>query len=88
MNVRTINEYVKNIYKTDELNEKSTTRNFRIVQKEGKRDIERDVQHYNLDMILSIGYRVNSKKTTLFRPESAIKPENAIIWWTGSMSNC
>ncbi len=67
MDVRTINEHIKNIYKTDELQDKSTIRNFRIVQKEGKREIERDVKHYNLDMILSVGYRVSSKKATLFR---------------------
>lgn len=67
VNVPTINEHIKNIFKTKELFEKSTIRNFRIVQKEGGRDIERDVLHYNLDMILSVGYRVNSKNATLFR---------------------
>ncbi|MFH1173381.1 MAG: virulence protein RhuM/Fic/DOC family protein [bacterium] len=67
VNVRTINEHIKNIIITEELNEKATIRNFRIVQKEGKREVDREVKHYNLDMILSIGYRVNSKKATLFR---------------------
>ncbi len=67
INIRTVNEHIKNIYKTEELSEKPTIRNFRIVQREGKREVERDVQHYNLDMILSIGYRVNSKKATMFR---------------------
>jgi hypothetical protein len=67
VDVRTVNEHIKNIYKTGELNEKSTIRNFRIVQKEGKREIGREVKHYNLDLILSAGYRVNSKKATLFR---------------------
>lgn len=67
VNVRTINEHVKNIYKTKELNEFSTIRNFRIVQKEGKRDVEREVNHYNLDMIISVGYRVNSFNATKFR---------------------
>jgi hypothetical protein len=67
VNVRTINEHLKNIYKTDELSEKSTIRNFRIVQKEGTREVDRDIQHYNLDAILSVGYRVNSKKATMFR---------------------
>lgn len=47
--------------------EKTTIRNFRIVQKEGRREISRDVKHYNLDMILSVGYRVNSKRATQFR---------------------
>jgi prophage maintenance system killer protein len=67
VDVRTVNEHVQNIYKTRELSGKSTTRNFRIVQREGKREVERDVKHYNLDMILSVGYRVNSKNATLFR---------------------
>jgi len=67
VSVPTINEHLKNIYKTQELNESSTIRNFRIVQKEGTREIERDINHYNLDIILSVGYRVNSKTATEFR---------------------
>ena len=67
MDVRTINEHILNILKTDELAEKATIRNFRIVQKEGKREVNREVKHYNLDMILSVGYRINSRKATLFR---------------------
>src|SRR5688500_18250033 len=61
VDVRTINEHIKNIYKTEELREAPTVRKFRIVQKEGKREVKREVNHYNLDMILSVGYRVNSK---------------------------
>lgn len=67
VDVRTVNEHIKNIYISEELGDKATIRNFRIVQKEGKREIERDVKHYNLDLILSVGYRVNSKRATLFR---------------------
>jgi len=67
VNVRTINEHLINIFKTKELVEKSTIRNFRIVQKEGNRNIEREIKHYNLDVILSVGYRVNSKQATNFR---------------------
>lgn len=67
VDVRTINEHIQNVYKTNELEQKTTLRNFRIVQKEGKRDVERDVQHYNLDLVLSVGYRVNSKQATHFR---------------------
>ncbi|MDP3935302.1 MAG: virulence protein RhuM/Fic/DOC family protein [Candidatus Giovannonibacteria bacterium] len=67
VDVRTINEHIKNIYKSSELRESATIRNFRIVQKEGKREVKREVNHYNLDMILSVGYRVNSKKATAFR---------------------
>lgn len=67
IDVRTVNEHIKNIYKTSELEEDSTLRKFRIVQKEGSRDIEREVNHYNLDMIISVGYRVNSFNATRFR---------------------
>jgi prophage antirepressor-like protein len=65
--VRTINDHIKAIYKDKELLEKSTIRNFRIVQKEGNREVSREVKHYNLDMIISVGYRVNSKEATKFR---------------------
>ena len=64
---RTINEHIKTIYKEEELTEISTIRNFRIVQKEGNREVKREVEHYNLDMIISIGYRVNSIIATKFR---------------------
>lgn len=67
VSVKTINEHIQNIFKTQELLEKSTIRKFRIVQKEGSREIARNVKHYNLDVILSTGYRVNSKKATQFR---------------------
>lgn len=67
VNVRTVNEHIKNIIKSEELTEKSTIRKFRIVQKEGKREVAREVDHYNLDMMISVGYRVNSKVATNFR---------------------
>ncbi len=67
VSVPTINEHLKNIYKTKELDKISTIRKFLIVQKEGSRDIEREVQHYDLNTILSVGYRVNSKNATQFR---------------------
>ena len=63
----TINYHIKNIYKQKELNKNSTIRIFRIVQKEGNREIQRNIEHYNLDMIISIGYRVNSITATKFR---------------------
>ena len=65
--VHTVNYHIKNIFKQKELSKESTIRKIRIVQKEGKRDVERDVEHYNLDMIISVGYRVNSLKATKFR---------------------
>ena len=67
VNVRTVNEHIKNIYKTEELSEKATIRKIKIVQKEGKREVEREVNNYNLDMVIAIGYRVNSKTATQFR---------------------
>ncbi len=65
--IHTINYHIKNIYKQKELLQNPTTRKIRVVQKEGKREIERDIDHYNLDMIISIGYRVNSITATKFR---------------------
>ncbi|MDH1365909.1 virulence RhuM family protein, partial [Acinetobacter johnsonii] len=65
--VRTINEHIKNIYEERELDEILTIRNFRIVQQEGTRLVERDVNHYNLDVIISVGYRVKSQRGTQFR---------------------
>lgn len=63
----TINYHIKEIYKSEELEEISTTRKFRVVQREGNRDVARDVTFYNLDMIIAVGYRVNSKRATQFR---------------------
>jgi hypothetical protein len=67
VDIRTVNEHIQNIYASSELKQIPTLRKFRIVQKEGNRDITRDVNHYNLDIILSVGYRVNSKRATMFR---------------------
>jgi len=67
VDVRTVNEHISNIYKSAELKERTTIRKFRIVQKEGARTINRDINHYNLDLVLSVGYRINSKRATLFR---------------------
>ena len=65
--VNTINYHIKNIFKQNELDKISTIRKIRIVQKEGKREVVRNVEHYNLDMIISVGYRVNSMRATKFR---------------------
>jgi hypothetical protein len=65
--VNTINYHLKEIYKSGELQEAATIRSFRIVQTEGKREVARDVEFYNLDVIISIGYRVNSQRATQFR---------------------
>lgn len=67
VSVPTINEHLKNIYETGELSREATIRNFRIVQSEGGRDVARQVDFYNLDAIISVGYRVNSVRATQFR---------------------
>ena len=67
VDVRTINEHIKNIYNDSELLEDSTIRNFRIVQNEGNRQVSRDVKHYNLQMIIAIGFKVNSERAVQFR---------------------
>lgn len=65
--VNTINYHIKEIFKSGELKENSTIRKFRIVQKEGSREVQREVEFYNLDMIIAVGYRVNSYQATQFR---------------------
>jgi hypothetical protein len=67
-----ISLHLKNIYADGELNESSTTEEFSIVQQEGSRKVKRKIKFYNLDAIISVGYRVNSRKATHFR-----------IWATG-----
>ncbi len=62
-----ITYHIKNIYRQKELIKNATTQKIRVVQKEGNREVERNVDHYNLDMIISIGYRVNSITATKFR---------------------
>lgn len=63
----TISEHLTNIFKEQELDQNATVRNFRTVQKEGERLVNRDLEYYNLDAIISVGYRVNSTKATQFR---------------------
>ena len=63
----TITYHLQEIYKSNELDENSTTRKFRAVQKEGDREVSRELLFYNLDTIISVGYRVNSAQATSFR---------------------
>lgn len=67
VDLRTVNDHLKNIFAEGELVEEATIRKNRIVQKEGNRDVRRDVLFYNLDAIISVGYRVNSLRATQFR---------------------
>ncbi|SFG21856.1 Fic/DOC family protein [Salegentibacter agarivorans] len=62
-----ISEHLKHIFSSGELDDNSTVRKFRTVQREGKREVARDRMHYNLDVVISVGYRVNSKRGILFR---------------------
>lgn len=63
----TISEHIQNVYKEAELSQNQTTRKFRVVQTEGQKQVEREVNFYNLDVIISVGYRVKSRRGTQFR---------------------
>lgn len=76
VDVRTINEHILNIFDSKELSAERTVRKIRIVQREGERKVNREVKFYNLDAIISVGYRVNSQQATQFR-----------IWATRTLRN-
>ena len=65
--VPTVNEHLKNLYREAELSPEATIRKFRIVRREGQRQVARQIEHYNLDAILAVGYRVRSPRGTQFR---------------------
>ena len=67
VNVRTVNEHIKKIYSDSELEPISTIRKFRIVQTEGSRQVSREVAHYNLQMIIAVGFKVNNERAVQFR---------------------
>lgn len=62
VDVRTINDHIQKIYEDGELQEDPTIRNFRIVQTEGSRQVSRQVKHYNLQMIIAVGFKVNNDR--------------------------
>lgn len=72
--VKTVGKHINNVFKEGELDEGATVAKFATVQVEGSRQVERQVEHYNLDVIISVGYRVKSKRGTQFR-----------IWATGRL---
>ena len=74
-----VSEHIKHIFEDNELSKDSTIRKFRTVQIEGSRSVERDVEHYNLDMILSLGYRVRSVTATRFRQWATERLKEYII---------
>ena len=82
VDVRTINEHVKKIYLDSELQEEATIRNFRIVQNEGNRQVSRKINHYNLQMIIAVGFKVNNERAIQFRKwANAIVKDYTIQGW-------
>ena len=67
VSISAINQHIKNIYGDNELDENSTIKNFLIVQKEGNREVSRNVAHYNLQMIIAVGFKVNNERAVQFR---------------------
>ena len=62
-----ISEHLKFVFESKELSKEATVRNFRTVQKEGNREVRRELEHYNLEVIIPLGYRINSERATSFR---------------------
>jgi len=78
----TINEHIKKIYEDSELQEESTIRKFRIVQNEGNRQVTREINHYNLQMIIAVGFKVNNERAIQFRKwANAIVKDYTIQGW-------
>ena len=77
--VRTVNEHIGNIFDEQELTRDSTIRKFRIVQKEGKREVTREIEHYNLDVIISVGYRIKSAQGTRFRQWASARLKEHLV---------
>lgn len=75
----TISEHIKNIYTDEELTPEATVRKIRTVQKEGDREVTRNLDYYNLDMIIALGYRINSKIATRFRQWATARLKEYII---------
>lgn len=83
VSIPTINEHIKKVYSDGELLESSTIRKFRIVQDEGNRQVNRDVIHYNLQMIISVGFKVNNERAIQFRKWAGqIVKDYTIQGWT------
>jgi len=83
VDIRTINEHIQKIFSDKELSEIPTIRNFRIVQTEGSRQVERDIKHYNLQMIIAVGFKVNNDRAVQFRKWAGqIVKDYTIQGWT------
>lgn len=84
VDVRTINEHIQKIYEDGELTDEATIRNFRIVQTECSRQITRDTKHYNLQMIIAVGFKVNNERADVDKPHMGLTtwsaaPEDKIV---------
>ena len=87
--VRTINEHIKKIYSDSELEEDATIRNFRIVQIEGSSQVTRDTKHYNLQMIIAVGFKVNNERAVQFRKwANGIVKDYTIKGWAMDKTRC
>lgn len=75
----TVSEHIKNIYTDEELTPEATVRKIRTVQTEGKREVTREMDYYNLDMIIALGYRINSKIATRFRQWATARLREYIV---------
>ncbi len=83
VDVRTINDHIQKIYDDGELTKEATIRNFRIVQTEGSRQVQRNVMHYNLQLIISVGFKVNNDRAVRFRKWAGqIVKDYTIQGWT------
>ena len=83
VSIPTINEHIKKIYSDGELTEDSTIRKFRIVQDEGRRQVNREVNHYNLQAIIAVGFKVNNERAVQFRKWAGqIVKDYTIQGWT------
>lgn len=81
--VATVNEHIKKVYDDGELTEEATIRKFRIVQNEGKRQVNREVKHYNLQVIIAVGFKVNNQRAIQFRKWAGqIVKDYTIQGWT------
>jgi len=79
VSVKTVNEHLVNIYAEGELEQEATIRSFRIVQREGSRDVSRVVEHYSLEAILAVGYRVRSHRGTSFRQWASARLSELLV---------
>jgi hypothetical protein len=79
VSVKTVSEHLSNIYEEGELGVDATVRSFRIVQKEGGRDVTRFIDHYSLDAILAVGYRVRSARGTAFRQWATVQLGDLLV---------